>query len=81
MFAAQEATMSGKRGRVWRLEDEVFVLVDQFGFFTGVRTPQEKDDVCALVTYFFNYSVGEGLPATTLMTASLLVVDGQGGVE
>lgn len=79
--AAEESSVGGEGRGMRGGKHEVFRLVDEGPLGNGVAAPEEEYKACSLCRQGLNGSIGECLPSVTLVAASLVGADSEGGIK
>lgn len=80
-FATEKAAVGGKGRRVGRFENEVFFGVDERFFRAGVASPENKNEIFAVVAEVTDGGFGENLPTATAVRAGAMSLDGEDVVQ
>ena len=81
MVVAEETAVGGERRGMGGGEDEVARAVDERPLLLRVTSPEEEDNVAALLGKFADNGIGECLPPVSRMRGCLVRADGEGRVE
>jgi len=81
MTAAEESTMSRKRGGVWSFEDRVFACIDQWFFLLCMTSPEQEYQEITFIWKCLNNCIGKYLPSFVTMRHRLSSTDGERRIE
>lgn len=80
-FGAEEASISGKRGRMRRSNDQMFVRINQRNLLLSKCSSQDKNQMRLLLGKQANYRISEELSSNFFVCIGTIFADREGSIE
>lgn len=77
MAASEKSAVCREGRRVWGGKHEMAGTIDERSFTYGIRTPEEKHDIVAFISYGMHGGIGECFPSDSRMGFRLMLTDCQ----